>query len=220
VSDGIVWPAGQIPNTGVTLIALVGHPLDPAPRASDFQNWDTFRRYVSRNNNVAMRSVQTAVVAVPHAQTAPVHHQVEVTIAGAPEEERPMAIEFGGQLPEGTVCRLEAPVELLMTYYRRREFIPVDGDERRIMIALPAKGTTRIVEEVIAASARYACVLHFQFPPEVLGRTAFVFLRQLDEEVVIGRVRWDIRAVRTDSVKEQPVGQREERRTEGQRSQP
>ena len=216
VSGAIAWPAGQIPNRrDLTLIALAGNPLDPAPRAEDFQDWDTFRRHVSRSNNVATRSVQTSVVPVPHAQTAPVHHDVEVTIAGAPEEARPMAIEFGSQLPEGTVCRLEGPVELLMVHFQRRDFIPVDGDERRIMIALPVKGTARIIEALIPASARYSCVLHFQFPPSILGRSAFVFLRQLDEDIVVGRVRWNIRAVRPGAVAEDVEKPAEKKSEEG-----
>ena len=57
VSPAIVWPKADIPAAGhYCFVALISSAEDPAPAPADFLDWDQYRAYVARNNNVTWRN--------------------------------------------------------------------------------------------------------------------------------------------------------------------
>lgn len=187
-ADALVWPAAEIPGTGhYCFVGLLDHPLDPAPPLASFENWDNFRTFIRRNNNVTWRNFN--VVGVDPA--APEPGPLNFAVAGWIDRPLPMGIEMRLKLPTGSKVLLDLPLRFLRDLDANLNIVKIDERRRRAIAQLPSGGRVVLGQGNIPAKARYDMTLQVALPDGVSGNIGRVDVRQLyKNEEEVGRVTW------------------------------
>lgn len=190
VSDGITWPAAAIPAPGhYCFVGLIGNADDPAPVPADFVDWDNFRSLIRNNNNVTWRNFNV-VENEPDPSADPSGYVAMPFLApGAPDKARRMRLEVGARLPKGSRVLLEMPEAL---YDALRERVPVKYDKKKRTVLVPVNphGLHSLGEILFPAKSRAELRLLVQIPKEYRDRAYEVFVRQVYEEMEVGRITW------------------------------
>lgn len=196
VSDGIVWPAAEIPGPGhYCFVGLIGTADDPAPGPADFLNWDNFRRFIRENNNVTWRNFNVENNEPdPALETMEGFRALDFLAPGAPDKARYMALELIGKLPEGARLLLEVPLSFYDYLHERHQLGRVKVDRARgvALIPLLAQGRTRFGEILFPAKSRTALRLLVHIPEEMRDGIYQIVARQLFEREEVGRVTWHL----------------------------
>lgn len=190
VSNAITWNAAAIPATGhYCLVGLVGTDREPPPERAALTDWANFHRFIRENNNVTWRNFNV-VDNVPAVSGSSAGFVALTFLApGAPDESRPMRLEIGAKLPEGSRLLLEAPRVFVD---HMKVHAPLNGDERRgrVRLACNPHGREKFNEMVFPAKSRTKLKLLVQIPKEFRDNPYQVYARQLYEDQEVGRVTW------------------------------
>lgn len=192
VSPVIVWPAGDIPAPGhYCFVARVSSAEDPAPTPAEFLDWDFFRAYVARNNNVTWRNFNVVEpVPGPGPRPSPEGaYQFAFRLVGPWDRPRRMRLEFESDLPEGTIVGIQAPREvaaLLEPWHER-----LDPDTPWRVLKLPRPGERLLLADaVLGHDLNAECRLRIQLPGGAEGRPHQLAIRQLEQDQELGRITW------------------------------
>lgn len=190
VSDAITWLSADIPGTGhYCFVGLIGNAADPAPIPADFVDWDNFQALIRNNNNVTWRNFNV-VDNEPDPAADPSGYVAMAFLApGAPDKARRMRLEVVARLPKGSRALLEMPRAM---YDALRERIPVTFDRKRQKARVPVNphGLRSLGDVLFPAKSRAELRLLVQIPKEYRDKAYEVFVRQVYNDVEVGRVTW------------------------------
>lgn len=110
---------------------------------------------------------------------------------GAYDRPRPFALEVLPSLPEGAQVWLDAPVGLLDALRARSPFVRIAAD--RGLVPLARHGRHRMGPGVFPAGARHQMRVLVQASTDVRRYGGEVAVRQLYEDVEVGRVTFRLR---------------------------
>jgi hypothetical protein len=110
---------------------------------------------------------------------------------GAYDRPRPFALEVLPSLPEGAQAWLDAPVALLDALRARSPFVRIAAD--RGLVTLTRHSRHRLGPGLFAARVRHQMRLLVQAPADVRRYGGEVAVRQLYEDVEVGRVTFRLR---------------------------
>ncbi len=197
VSGPIVWARADIPAAGhYCFVGLVGHAADPAPGPADFLNWDNFLRFIRENNNVTWRNfnVEDNLPDVVEPSLPEGFRALPFMAPGAPDRDRPMALEVIAQLPPGAKVLLEVPAAFYERLHGRFDAPRVSFDRQRGVARLPLNptGDTHLGEILFPAGSRAELRLLVHVPPEHRALSHRLAVRQLWEGMEVGRVTWQL----------------------------
>jgi hypothetical protein len=190
VTPAIPWLAAQIPAPGhYCFIAIVGHPYDPEPPPLGPTDWTGFQTYLRDHNNVAWRNFNVI-------SPASLNIGAWFWIRGAPDQIRYFDFEIIQALPQGLRLSLEIPLALLGAL--RGPFVKrfvMEGDEKRVLVALPPGPLVRVPAVRLGQDAHYRCrfVWNPDEPPNkrlLAGALGSIAIRQLFEGREVGRITW------------------------------
>jgi hypothetical protein len=192
VSPAITWPAAQIPGPGhYCLVGLVGHPQDPAPSPGDLLNWDNFRTFIRRNNNVTWRNFNVEDNdPAPDPGTPKGFVSLPFLVPGAFDASRPFQLDVQARLPRGAQALLELPVAVARRFRLPLDQLTVGGRRDIARLRLPAPGKYTLPEVVLPARSRTAMRLLVLIPEELRKNAYEIAVRQLFEKEEVGRVTW------------------------------
>ena len=193
VSPGIVWPAAGIPAAGhYCFVALVSSAEDPAPAPAEFLDWEQYRAYVARNNNVSWRNFNVVQPLPPPGPQPPAGCAYEVTFRlVGPWARRPtrMSLQLESDLPEGSRVELQAPPEVDAIVAPLAD--PRGRGAEWRALGLPRPGERLLLADaVLGADLRAECRLRIRLPGGVAARPYQLAIRQLEQEQELGRITW------------------------------
>ena len=122
------------------------------------------------------------------------HLALEFVAPGAYDRPRPFALEVLAQLPYGARAWLEAPVTLLAALRAHSPLVRVAGD--RGLLRLMPHGRWRLGPGVFPERSRNALRLLLHVPPAARARGGEIAVRQLYEDVEVGRVTFRLDTTR------------------------
>lgn len=205
VSNGITWPAADIPATGhYCFVGLIGNTDDPAPTPADFMDWPTFYDFIRNNNNVTWRNFNV-VDNVPPAAAPPGFVPLPLLITGAPDRAVTFAFDISGKLPEGARLVFEAPPWLLERFglrpgrgkdlddFKLEQRDQRDQRQESAFAQLRTSGRTDLGKILLRGKAAIPVKLHVHIPKEHRKNDYAVYLRQRFEGDEVGRVTWLLR---------------------------
>lgn len=196
VAGPLAWPKADLPPAGdhACFIAVLDDPQDPAPplppSISQF-NWTNFIKYISNQNNVAWRNFNVVdVLAAPTALAV-----MDFFITGAPDRNREFRFELLQELPEGAKVWLDVP-PAMMAVLRRDAFsgVSIDAQSGQARLAVPFVRNLPLYGVRLGAGARHRCRLLVQGGKGLERGLYRVALRQIYEDVEVGRVTLGLRA--------------------------
>jgi serine protease len=193
VSPAITWHQADLPaiDTHACFVVLIGTTQDPAPERADFMNWDNFVRFVRENNNVTWRNFNVEDNDPAADPTAPEGFvALPFLVAGPPDVARPMRIEVVAALPEGSKLALEAPIYVIERLRERSPYVEHDDRRQLGRIGLHPNGKNYFGEILLPARSAAACRLLAHIPAAQRKLEYQVAVRQLWNEVEVGRVTW------------------------------
>lgn len=190
VSNAIKWPAAAIPSAGhYCFVGLIGSATDPAPSLPDLLDWSRFQDLIRNNNNITWRNFN--VVDNEPSPTANPRNYVSLPFLapGAPDEARLMRLEVGAKLPEGSRALLEMPIAM---YDALRYRVParIDREPQTVVVPVNPHGLRSFGDMLFPAKSRSKLRLLVQIPKKNRGTAYEVFVRQMYEEMEVGRVTW------------------------------
>jgi serine protease len=192
VSPVIVWPAEDVPVAGhYCFVARISSAEDPAPAPAQFDDWDFFREYVSRNNNVTWRNFNV-VQPLPGPTPDPsmgLAFLMGFRLVGPWDRPRRMRLEVESDLPDGALVELQGPlevVELLSPPHPRSGRDP-EWLELRLP---PAGGSLLLADATLARRLQAECRLRVQLPRGAPARPHRIAIRQLERDLELGRITW------------------------------
>jgi serine protease len=183
VTQPLTW--NTVPATGhYCFVAIISHPLDPAP-AAPTGSWADFVDFVTRHNNVAWRNFDVVDLSGGGIKLAPFF------IKGAPDSKRTFDLEIVQVLGGDVEIELEIPLALVRAFSAGELPEPtIDKGHRVARYRLPREPSVAIPKVVLPARAAYPC--RFGFRGEaVVGEgepVPTVAIRQLFREVEVGRL--------------------------------
>jgi serine protease len=189
VTDAIPWNA--VPATGhYCFVAVVDHPLDPAPPPPT-GSWTQYFDFIRNNNNVTWRNFNVVDLVANAPTPAP------FMIRGAPDSRRTFDLEIL-QEPAGKVeIDFEVPLELSRGLVAAPMPKPVIDKERQVAVfRLPRKRTLKVPGVVLQARAAFPCRFVIRGAAPDTGRLPTVAIRQVFKNVEVGRVTWAYRTRR------------------------
>jgi serine protease len=189
VTDAIPWNA--VPATGhYCFVAVVDHPLDPAPPPPT-GSWTQYFDFIRNNNNVTWRNFNVVDLVANAPTPAP------FMIRGAPDSRRTFDLEIL-QEPAGKVeIDFEVPLELSRGLVGAPMPKPVIDKERQVAVfRLPRKRTLKVPGVVLQARAAFPCRFVIRGAAPDTGRLPTVAIRQVFKNVEVGRVTWAYRTRR------------------------
>lgn len=196
VSNGITWPAAQIPAVGhYCLVGIIGTANDPAPTPGDLLNWDNFRRFIRDNNNVTWRNfnvVDNEPSPAPDPDVPKDFIALPFLAPGAPDKARPMQLEVVARLPEGAKVLFDAPIDFVERAQILTPAAKVLAKAGRAQVPVPAAGRSKSRRLVFPAKARNQLRLLVHIPKKERDRAYEIAVRQLHEGVEVGRVTWHL----------------------------
>jgi hypothetical protein len=189
VSDAITWPSSQIPATGhYCFVCLLGTADDPAPSPGALLNWTNFTNFIRNNNNVTWRNFN--VVDLNPSAGDPGLVLLPFLAVGAPDEPRRFRLEVVGRLPQGARLAVEASPHFLDAVGERSAYASLDKTRKRVRVPVNPHGRTVIADGVFPVGGAMPMRLVVALP-KALRRNAYeVYVRQVFEELEVGRVTW------------------------------
>lgn len=191
VSNSITWNSAAIPGTGhYCFVALINHPLDPAPLQADFNNWTNFNAYIRNNNNVTWRNFN--VVSPAPSPNADPQGFVELPflIVGAPDKTLPFDFVIEGRLPQGAKMMLELPLDLFKKveqYFSKAEII----DKYNVARVFLNPFTNNLMKSLrLKAKYKANCRILVAIPKDLQKNKYQIRLRQMYEELQVGGITW------------------------------
>jgi serine protease len=193
VSPAIVWPAADVPAAGhYCFVALISSAEDPAPAPADFLDWDRYRAYVARNNNVTWRNFNVVQPLPDPAPRPPMGRAYEVTfrlVGPWDRKPRPMSVQVESDLPDGSVVELQAPGEVIGLLAS-----PPDRPGRSAewhVLRLPHPGESLLpAGGMVGPGLDAECRLRIQLPGGAEARPYRFAIRQLERDQELGRITW------------------------------
>jgi hypothetical protein len=196
VSAALRWPQNKLPGPGhYCFVGLAGADndpqLDPVNIPAWLADWNVFFHLIRDNNNITWRNFDVLT-----ASTAPGDLVVfEFIVPGAPDRDRPFVLEVDAHLPEGGRLWLEAPDELLYALRARSPFARVTTNGG--LLSLPAHGRRRFGPGTLTAGTQHRVRLTADVRPERRRLGGEVSVRQLYEDVEVGRVTFRLATAKT-----------------------
>jgi serine protease len=188
VSDGIVWPASEVPGAGhYCFVGIIGTAGDPAPAPADFLDFDNFRTFIRNNNNVTWRNFN-----IEDNEPAPATGFVVMPFLapGWPDQRIRMRLEFEAPLPAGAKLFLEAPLLFLELAQAFSPYVKIDRKAKLGRLPLPIAGRFTFADMIFPAKARFEMGLRAQIPKKHRENTYRVVVRQLHGKDELGRATW------------------------------
>jgi hypothetical protein len=197
VAGPLVWTpaAGQLPASGHgCFVAMVEHPLDPAPPLlPGTATWDDFLAYIGRNNNAAWRNF---TVLQPSATESGWAAEAAFVLRGAGDDAREFMIEVVQRVSPGIRIWWDVPPALATLIRRssRSDGVELDQDEPRGERRLRLRPWRRIGlgPLPLAADTVYRCTLHVAIARAPRTGPDEIVVRQLWREREVGRLTWRI----------------------------
>ncbi len=202
VKSGDTTVAGPIkfspPAAGhYCFVALIGNELDPVPDHTAIQDWDEFTAFVRYRNNATWRNFNVVNLKpdMPPPPGLPKGFvELRFLAPGAPDRDRPMRLELGGELPGGAELLLDVPLEMLGWMERRPEISEVDEERRTARLRIDLHRGQELGEVEFRARSRSELRLLARIPDEFWKDEHELFARQLYDDVEVGRVTWRLTA--------------------------
>lgn len=190
VSDPLVWPSAAIPGTGhYCFVGLIGTANDPAPQPADFVDFDNFRTFIRKNNNVTWRNfnVVNNDPDNPEAQIA-----LNWLMPGAPDKARHFMLHLRMNLPRTAEVLLDLPLALLRVLDAQVELVKVNQRRGRGVARLPAIGDIRFGPGLLEAKTRYKMRFLVRLNSKGDEGKHSIVARQLYKgEEEVGRLTWE-----------------------------
>jgi phage replication-related protein YjqB (UPF0714/DUF867 family) len=198
VSNPITWLADDIPAEGhYCFVARIGTELDPMPDHTAIQDWDEFIGFIRHRNNATWRNFNVVDIN-PNIQPLPGvpegFTELRFLAPGAPDQDRPMRLELGAELPDGAELLLDTPLEMLERMERHPENLEVDEERRTARLRIDPYRGQELGEILFRAGSRNELRLLVRIPEQSRKEEHELFARQLYEGVEVGRVTWRLRA--------------------------
>ena len=194
VAGPLTWPKDDLPPAGdhACFIAVLDDPQDPAPplppSIAHF-DWTNFIKFISNQNNVAWRNFNVVDVDPPTGLAV-----MDFLIAGAPDRGREFHFELLQQLPEGAKVWLEVPPAMIAVLPRDAfSGGAIDRRSGRVRLAVPSVRSLPFYDVRLGAGVRHRCRLVVQGGKGIAARLYRVALRQIYENVEVGRVTLGLR---------------------------
>lgn len=187
VTDALAW--NGVPATGhYCFVAVIDHPLDPAP-ALPTGGWTEFVDFIRGNNNVTWRNFNVVDLVANAPEPAP------FMIRGAPDSKRTFDLEIL-QEPAGKMqIDFAVPLDLSRRLAPAAIANPVIDKERQVAVyRLPRKRSVTFPKVVLPARAAFPCEFVIRGVAPDQGPFPTVAIRQLFKSVEVGRVTWAFRA--------------------------
>jgi hypothetical protein len=190
VSDAITWPADAIPSAGhYCFVALIGCTTDPAPNPPELLDWNNFVNLVRNNNNVAWCNFNV-VDNTPDPTAHPRNFiPLQFLAPGSPDGARRMRLEVGAKLPQGSSALLEMPLAMYdgLSYRFPAE---LDREHQTAIVPINPYGLRSFGDFLFPARSRSQLRLLVQIPEKNRDAAYEVFVRQVYNELEVGRVTW------------------------------
>jgi serine protease len=189
VTDALPW--NSVPATGhYCFVAIVSHPLDPAPVAPT-GSWTDFVAYIRDNNNVTWRNFNVVDVLPNKPAPAP------FKIMGAPDSQRVFDFEIVRDPGDRTIIDFEVPLTLKRRFPTAALPKPTVDNERKVAIyRLPRRRLLPISHVTLPARATFECRFVIRGAPPGAKQLPTVAIRQLFKRFEVGRVTWAYRTRR------------------------
>jgi serine protease len=190
VTNPVVWDSSDIPATGhYCFVAVLDHPMDPAPPLPSPTDWQGFTDFIRNHNNVTWRNFNV-VDDLPDAEDPDA--EFPVVIGGAPDQSREFDLEVVQHLPEDVTLQLEVPLVLLAPLMEDRDLkVEVDKEENVGRIHLPRQRNIVFRNVKLTGGERYPA--RFIVPgSRNLQKGGHSFsIRQHYEGQQVGGVHWE-----------------------------
>ncbi len=191
VAPGILWPSAAIPGSGhYCFVALIGHPLDPAPLAADFLNWTNFNNYIRNNNNATWRNFNVLPAAPAPDADPKGYAAMPFLMVGAPDKARPFDFAFEARLPEGARLIFEMPLDFYAL--AQQYFTKVDIDEKQGVARAFINPFSQTFLKSIRLKAKYRgkCRFLVNIPKAYHEKRYAIRLRQFSQGLQVGGITW------------------------------
>jgi serine protease len=196
IAGPLRWLSTDIPRTGhYCFIAIVNHPLDPAPAAPNLVDFTNFEAYIRDNNNVTWRNFNVIENIPPDTIPSPQFKgfvPLPFLIVGAPDQRRPMDIEIIRDLPHDATLILEAPSYLPELLKTPKNALEVDEKSGHGLIFLPFLRKIGYNNVVLDAKTKHPCRLWVKINEMGEKYQYSISVRQLYKNIEVGRVTWAI----------------------------
>ncbi len=190
VSNTLTWLQADLPAAGhYCFVGLVGNAQDPAPNPSDFNDWDTFCRFIRENNNVTWRNFNVASTDPADGADPSDFVALPFLIGGPPDAAREMRLEIVSHLPAGSRVLLEIPIHL-RALARGRDLKESQAKRDRLRLAANPHGRTPLEPVLLGAKLRTQARLLVRIPKELRAHRYEVYVRQIYRDLEVGRVTW------------------------------
>jgi Subtilase family len=191
VSDAITWPAAAIPTVGhYCFVAVAGDAQDPKPGLTSFPTFDEYVTFIENNNNVAWRNFNV-VAGPPSAGSPPGYYRLPFVVPGAFDTSHTFVLETIARLPADSRAMIEIPGWLADALRPHPCEGKVDAKSRAVRIPFSPSGQHRLGTAVLHAKSLADCQLLVKIPETERKRHAYeVAIRQVYDEVEVGRVTW------------------------------
>lgn len=189
VADPVIWASGDIPATGhYCFVGILNHPGDPAPPLPGPTDWDGFRNFIRDLNNVTWRNFNV-VDLDPNATGDSA--EMPFIIAGAPDRPRVFDLEIIQHLAKDTRVWLEVPMGLAKQFFEGRRWkYDIDRKNRTVRLLLPGAPRLYLPEMRFGKAARIKTRFIVEGIKKNVQRGNWIAIRQLFEQVEVGRVTW------------------------------
>ena len=189
VTPALAWPANLLPAVGhYCLTAVLDSPLDPAPALPDAMDWMGFLDFIQNQNNVTWRNINviTAAIKAPPRRLGP----LVFAMPGAPDAARRFRFELIQRLPAGARVALEVPTSLAVQLVPDGWQMLHDTKRRATRAIVPTAPRFWLPTVTLAAAARHRAALVFEMDKGVRLDGHSVIIRQLYEDIEVGRIVW------------------------------
>jgi serine protease len=193
VSDAITWPDIDIPVPGhYCFVALLDTPNDPAPLLTNLMDWDNFIKFIRNNNNVAWRNFNVDNIIPPRAAEPPGFIRLPFLLTGAPDKARSFKIEINAQLPEKSRLFFEVSRQLAKAFTDNIPDTRFEKLKKSAIIPVKANGAHDFKRTRFPARMKTRCSLLVEIPKEYRQQEYELSIRQLFEEIEVGRITWKL----------------------------
>lgn len=208
VPSPLRWLQANVPPPGhYCFVGLVGADGDRQPDPVNIPiwlaDWDAFFHLIRDNNNITWRNFDVVQMGSPGwalSEPLPIPlfgpdpdpdpFAASFLAPGAYDRARPFTLEVCARLPEGAQLWLEAPVGLITALHALSPFVRIVGD--RAFVPIGAHGCRRIGSGLFPARSLNPIRLLVNMPPEARKHGGEIAVRQLYEELEVGRVTFRV----------------------------
>jgi serine protease len=190
VSAPITW--SSVPATGhYCFVGLIGNAQDPAPSPGDLIDFDNFRLFIRRNNNVTWRNfnvVDSTPPPSPDGMAQPI--VLPFLATGVPDRASPMQLEIETTLPAETRVWLEGPQDLAEALVENKSLLERDKEGAMARLLIDPTQARRFKETRFPARFRAEMALTVDIPKALRDNVYELYIRQLYLGEEVGRITW------------------------------